>query len=136
SLPMTHRFPHDFWAGRDLDLEPGYRFNASLPRGLRPGGPYGFSRGVDWEALSPAHPQEELLMHFIDETALDELELDGEPLDDGPHACLVEDLHPAAASTGLFVPEKYEPNYPYPVVVWFHDAGGEESDLLQVMPQI
>ncbi len=133
---MTHRFPHDFWAGRNLDLEPDYRFDASLPHGLRAGGPYGFSRGGDWDALASRNPQEELLMHFIDETVLDEIDLDEEPLDDGSHACLVEDLHPQAASTGLFVPEKYEPNYPYPLILWFHDAGGSESDLLSLMPQI
>jgi phospholipase/carboxylesterase len=133
---MTHRFPHDFWAGRDLDLEAELRFDASLPNGMRPGGPYGFSRGGDWESLTAMPPQEEFLRHFIDETALDEMDLDEEPLDEGPHACLVEDLHPRAASTGLFVPEKYEPNYPYPVILWVHDAGGDESELLSLMPRI
>ena len=133
---MTHRFPHDFWTGRDLDLESDYRFDASLPRGLRPAGPYGFSRRGDWEFLLPQEPQEDLLRHFIDETALDELELDDEPVDEGPYACLVEDLHPAGSSTGLFIPEKYEPNYPYPLILWFHDAGGDESDLLSLMPRI
>ncbi len=130
---MTHRFPHDFWAGRDLDLESEYRFDSSLPQGQRPGGPYGFSRNLNWDAPGP---QEELLRVFIDETALDEIDLDEEPLEDGPFACLVEDLHPKAASTGLYVPEKYEPNYPYPLIVWFHDAGGSESDLLSLMPRI
>lgn len=133
---MTHRFPHDFWSERDLDLESGYRFDSSLPPGLGPNGPYGFSRGVDWDALSPKNPQEEMLRHFIDETALDEIDLDEEPLDEGPHGCLVDDLHPMAARTGLFVPEKYEPNYPYPLIVWFHDAGGSEADMLSLMPRI
>lgn len=133
---MTHRFPHDFWSGRDLDIEPSCRFDASLPEGLGSGGPYGFSRGVDWDALAPANPQEELLRHFIDETVLDEIDLDDEPLDEGPHAAIVEDLHPKAAPTGVFVPEKYEPNYPYPLLVWFHGAGGSESELLSLMPRI
>jgi phospholipase/carboxylesterase len=132
---MTHRFPHDFWADRDLDLESGYRFDGSLPQGLRAGGPYGFSRGSDWETLLPS-PQEELLRHFIDETALDEMELDEDPVDEGPHASVVEDLHPQAAPTGLFVPEKYEPNYPYPVILWLHEAGRDESDLLSLLPRI
>jgi predicted esterase len=130
---MTHRFPHDFWAGRNLDLESEYRFDSSMPQGLGSGGPYGFSRNLNWDAPSS---QEERLQVFIDETALDEIDLDEEPLDDGPFACLVEDLHPKAASTGLYVPEKYEPNYPYPLIVWFHDAGGSESDLLSLMPRI
>jgi phospholipase/carboxylesterase len=129
---MTHRFPHDFWSGRDLDVEPVSRFDASLP----PGGPYGFSRGGDWDALAPEDPKEELLRHFIDETVLDEIDADEEPIDDGPHACIVQDLHPQAAPTGLFVPEKYEPNYPYPLIVWFHDAGGTEADMLSLFPRI
>jgi phospholipase/carboxylesterase len=133
---MTHRFPHDFWAERPLDIEPGCRFDSALPQGLRPEGPYGFSRGLDWDALVPEIPEEDLLRHFIDETALDDIELDEEPLDEGPHACLVEDLHPKAAQAGLFVPEKYEPNYPYPLIVWFHEAGGSESDMLSLLPRI
>ena len=36
----------------------------------------------------------------------------------------------------MFIPEKYEPNYPYPVIVWFHDAGGDESEWLPLMPQV
>jgi phospholipase/carboxylesterase len=103
---------------------------------MAPGGPFGFSRGVDWDALAPSNPQEELLRHFIDETVLDEIELDEDPIDEGPHACVVQDLHPKAASTGLFVPEKYEPNYPYPLIVWFHAAGGNESEMLSLMPRI
>ncbi len=130
---MTHRFPHDFWTGRDLDLESDYRFDASLPRGLGPQGPYSFSRGSDWQTLWPTAEE---TPHFIDEAALDEPGLDEGPLDEGPHACLVENLHPTGELTGLYVPEKYEPNYPYPVILWFHDAGGDESDLLDLMPRI
>lgn len=133
---MTHRFPHDFWSARDLHREPGCRFDASLPQGLGDSGPYGFSRGVDWDALTASNPQEELLRHFIDETVLDEIDLDDEPVDEGPHAGVVDDLHPQALPTGLFIPEKYEPNYPYPLIVWFHDAGGTESEMLSLMPRI
>ena len=131
---MTQRFPHDFWSGRNLETKPDCRRDASRPRDMGRFAPYGFSRETDWETLAPADPEEELLRHFIDETVLDEF--DDEPIDDGSHACLVEDLHPAGVSAGLFIPEKYEPNYPYPVLVWFHDAGGDESEWLSLMPQV
>ncbi len=131
---MTQRFPHDFWSGRNLETKPDYRWDASRPRDMGRFAPYGYSRGADWETLAPADPEEVLLRHFIDETVLDEL--DDEPIDESPHACVVEDLHPAGTPTGLFIPEKYEPNYPYPVIVWFHDAGGDESEWLSLMPQI
>ncbi len=36
----------------------------------------------------------------------------------------------------VYLPEHYEPAYAYPLVVWFHDAGGSEADLRRVMPQI
>ncbi len=131
---MTQRFPHDFWSGRNLETEPAYRWDASRPRDLGRLAPYGLSLGHDWEPLAPAEPNEDILRHFVDETVLDEL--DDEPIDDGPHACLVEDLHPAGARAGLFIPEKYEPNYPYPLVVWFHDAGGDEEEWLSLMPRV
>ena len=38
--------------------------------------------------------------------------------------------------TCLFVPEHYEANYPYPLVVWLHGGGGNERDLLTAMPMI
>jgi phospholipase/carboxylesterase len=34
----------------------------------------------------------------------------------------------------VFTPEGYEPNYAYPLVVWFHDAGESEHVLRRVMP--
>src|SRR5258705_9905211 len=36
----------------------------------------------------------------------------------------------------LFAPQHYEPNYAYPVVVWLHSDGGDERQLLRVMPHI
>lgn len=36
----------------------------------------------------------------------------------------------------LFAPLHYEPNYAYPVVVWLHGDGGDERQLLRVMPHI
>lgn len=37
---------------------------------------------------------------------------------------------------GVFVPQNYEPNYAYPLVIWLHDAGGSERDIVEVLPQI
>src|SRR3954464_11074023 len=36
----------------------------------------------------------------------------------------------------LFAPQHYEANYAYPVVVWLHSDGGDERQLLRVMPHI
>jgi phospholipase/carboxylesterase len=41
-------------------------------------------------------------------------------------------VHPVA----VFAPEGYEPNYAYPLVVWFHDAGQDERILHRLMPQV
>lgn len=131
---MTHRFPHDFWA-QGLSVQSGIRFDSSMPQGLGPARSYGFSRSTDWEALAP-DSEEELIGHFIDETMLDEMEFDEEPIEEGPYSGVVNDLHPASIGTGLSIPEKYEPNYPYPLILWFHDAAGDETDLLCRMPLI
>ena len=36
----------------------------------------------------------------------------------------------------LLAPMHYEPNYAYPVVVWLHSDGGDEKQLLRVMPHV
>ena len=36
----------------------------------------------------------------------------------------------------LFVPERYEPNYAYPLFIWFHDEGSSENELDIVMNAI
>ncbi len=36
----------------------------------------------------------------------------------------------------LFVPERYEENYAYPLLVWFHDSGRDEGQLEPVMSSI
>ena len=36
----------------------------------------------------------------------------------------------------LFVPERYEENYAYPLVIWFHDAGQDEGQLESVISSI
>lgn len=35
-----------------------------------------------------------------------------------------------------FLPTGYEPNYPYPLVVLFHDCGGSDEEVLQLAPRI
>lgn len=34
------------------------------------------------------------------------------------------------------LPESYEPNYAYPLIVWFHSRGRDERELFQVLPEI
>jgi phospholipase/carboxylesterase len=37
---------------------------------------------------------------------------------------------------GIFVPENYEPNYAYPLIVWLHEAGRSERDIVEALPMI
>lgn len=39
-------------------------------------------------------------------------------------------------TSAFFTPEGYEPNYAYPLVVWFHAAGENEQVLHRIMPAI
>jgi phospholipase/carboxylesterase len=43
---------------------------------------------------------------------------------------------PHAHPCGVFVPENYEPNYAYPLIVWLHEAGRSERDIVEVLPMI
>ncbi len=45
-------------------------------------------------------------------------------------------VSPAPAGCQLYLPEKYEHNYAYPLMIWLHGEGNTENDLLSVMPQI
>ena len=36
----------------------------------------------------------------------------------------------------IYRPAGYEPNYAYPLVIWFHDAGGNERDLHAMMSDV
>jgi phospholipase/carboxylesterase len=40
------------------------------------------------------------------------------------------------APCGMFIPENYEPNYAYPLIVWLHEAGRSERDIVEVLPMI
>ena len=35
-----------------------------------------------------------------------------------------------------FIPQRYEPNYPYPLLVLFHSRGGDEQQLVRSMPAL
>jgi phospholipase/carboxylesterase len=43
---------------------------------------------------------------------------------------------PHAHPCGVFVPENYEPNYAYPLIVWLHESGRSERDIVEVLPMI
>ncbi len=43
---------------------------------------------------------------------------------------------PQAHPCGVFVPENYEPNYAYPLVIWLHESGKSERDIVKVLPMI
>jgi phospholipase/carboxylesterase len=57
-------------------------------------------------------------------------------LDESPCAATIRTLHPAGAPVQLYVPEAYEPRYPYPLMLWLHGAGGSEQELAPLMGQI
>ena len=59
-----------------------------------------------------------------------------EEIDESPCAATVRTLHPAGAHAALYIPEAYEQRYPYPLLLWFHGAGGSERELASLMPQI
>ena len=43
---------------------------------------------------------------------------------------------PAAACNSFFSPLHYEPNYAYPLLVWLHGSGDDETQLRRVMPLV
>jgi phospholipase/carboxylesterase len=40
------------------------------------------------------------------------------------------------ATRALFAPLHYEPNYGYPLLVWLHGPGGDERQLMRIMPLV
>src|SRR5262245_40025371 len=49
--------------------------------------------------------------------------------------------HETTAGTGSlvearFVPQRYEPNYPYPLLVLLHSRGGDEQQMVRSMPAL
>ncbi len=49
---------------------------------------------------------------------------------------LLQGPAPRALPYRLFTPLHYEKNYAYPLVVWLHGAGGDETQLERVMPHV
>lgn len=45
-------------------------------------------------------------------------------------------LHAAGKPLTLYLPERYEPNYQYPVIIWLHSENSDEEEVLDMMPQI
>lgn len=50
----------------------------------------------------------------------------------------VDDLTTSSAGQpiSVYLPENYEPNYAYPLVIWLHGDGGSEEDIQLVMPLV
>ncbi|QDT47467.1 hypothetical protein Pan258_15020 [Symmachiella dynata] len=46
------------------------------------------------------------------------------------------DVDTIESPAATYVPEYYEANYAYPLLIWLHDEGGTERDLLRIMPEI
>ena len=43
---------------------------------------------------------------------------------------------PGLLAEARFVPQSYEPNYPYPLLVMFHGRGGDEHQMVRSMPSM
>ena len=50
-----------------------------------------------------------------------------------PEADAAPALSPPSSACALFGPQHYEPNYAYPLVVWFHSPGQDETELNRAM---
>lgn len=48
----------------------------------------------------------------------------------------IQEVRSPALSTIQFVPDRYEPNYPYPLLVWFHGRGSDEESTLRYMSRL
>lgn len=64
------------------------------------------------------------------------VELIEELLDADPLLQPGREIHPCCRPHTVHLPEQYEPGYAYPLIIWFHDDGGSEQELAQVMPVI
>jgi phospholipase/carboxylesterase len=47
-----------------------------------------------------------------------------------------EVLHPQRGAVRTYMPTGYEPNYPYPLLVFFHGQGGDEEQVLEFAPRV
>ncbi|VAX41354.1 hypothetical protein MNBD_PLANCTO02-1003 [hydrothermal vent metagenome] len=45
-------------------------------------------------------------------------------------------LHAAQKPLSLYLPERYESNYEYPLIVWLHSDYSDEEELFDIIPQI
>jgi len=91
-------------------------------------GPF-FDWGIRWQ--TPDLPEDDV------DAAIVELDFDQVPTRaereagiTGPVISITEGPHAIA------LPEIYEPGYAYPMIVWFHQAGSNEEEIFDVLPQI
>ncbi|MBI1347497.1 hypothetical protein GC163_14555 [bacterium] len=82
---------------------------------------------VGWQVAQAEAAWEETTIDYDSIPTLEELE-SGE--NTGPQVSLVDEPHAIA------LPDVYEQGYSYPLIVWFHEAGGNEEDIFRILPEI
>ena len=45
-------------------------------------------------------------------------------------------LHAAGKPLSLYLPDRYESNYEYPLIIWLHSNNSDEEELFNVMPHV
>ncbi|WP_166824886.1 alpha/beta hydrolase [Thalassoroseus pseudoceratinae] len=120
---MNSRFSDQFWLHHSMEAD---ATDASVPA------------PQFWEALRPVGETPRPSTPTFDSTVAEDcLGLADElNTDDGPCRCVVRNLHPRRRPTGLFLPEHYEANYAYPLVLWLHGEGGTEFEMFSAISGI
>lgn len=126
---MTQRFSHQFWTHRQDSL-----VDRALPphfADLVPEQDEEFTEGV-----TPSLPDVPDV-DFDDPASFASLVEELSAWTGGPAENYLDDsMHPFGQQCGIVIPEMYEERYAYPLVLWLHTPGADESELFDVMPQI
>jgi len=82
---------------------------------------------VGWQLAQAEAAWDETPIDYDSIPTLEELETGS---NEGPVVSLVDEPHAIA------LPDVYEHGYSYPLIVWFHEAGGNEEDIFRILPEI
>ncbi|MFN0198673.1 MAG: alpha/beta hydrolase [Planctomycetaceae bacterium] len=97
--------------------------------------PYSFSFNPIFDRMNFLSPAAQSIdLDEFDQLISGELDLGDEFIDLRHSEERIEDWLPDRAA--VFIPENYEPNYAYPLIVWLHSEGSSERQLLELMPRI